>query len=629
LGFCAAAHAQIVVVSAASYQAAVSPNSLASLFGSGLSDGAAAAQLDPGGQLPTQLAGVSVLVNGGAAPLLYVSSSQINFLVPAGTDIGTADVVVQSSTLGVNFKGTMQVRNVAPGIFSSDGSGQGPGAILNAVTFAGGPFLVETAANPGADKRTRLAVYATGLRYAGNPSHDPARPNAAIQLQAQDHLGNNYSVEYAGAAPGFFGLDQINLIVPAAADGAGTLSLTIAAEGYVSNTVTFQMNSLPAGSVHLSGLTLSQASATGGKNITGIVSLNALARLNGYTVQLGSSSLSAQVPTIVTVPANQSTMNFSVHTGTVGTTDAVTITASASGFSQSAKITVFPTNGFQLTNISLSSNSIKGGNNLTSTISLSGNPPIDGATVLLSSDNAAVQVPASIRLSFGQTSAAFNITTAAVTDPQSVTITGTYGESTAKAMLTVKPLLAIALVSPFVTGGNAVAGTITLTDTAPAGGAAVSIESSDPSLAAVSDSVKIAAGQTSASFTVATSSVSVPRTIAISASYGGISKPVLLAINPAGLPSPVSFNVSPSSVTGGNKLTGTVTISSIAPSGGVTIDLTADNPLALRLPPFVTIPSGQKSVSIQIPTVSVPTTQVLTITASLGGVSKTATLTIQ
>lgn len=618
-----------MVVSAASYQAAVSPNSLASLFGSGLSDGAAAAQLDPGGQLPTQLAGVSVLVNGGAAPLLYVSSSQINFLVPAGTDIGTADVVVQSSTLGVNFKGTMQVRNVAPGIFSSDGSGQGPGAILNAVTFAGGPFLVETAANPGADKRTRLAVYATGLRYAGNPSHDPARPNAAIQLQAQDHLGNNYSVEYAGAAPGFFGLDQINLIVPAAADGAGTLSLTIAAEGYVSNTVTFQMNSLPAGSVHLSGLTLSQASATGGKNITGIVSLNALARLNGYTVQLGSSSLSAQVPTIVTVPANQSTMNFSVHTGTVGTTDAVTITASASGFSQSAKITVFPTNGFQLTNISLSSNSIKGGNNLTSTISLSGNPPIDGATVLLSSDNAAVQVPASIRLSFGQTSAAFNITTAAVTDPQSVTITGTYGESTAKAMLTVKPLLAIALVSPFVTGGNAVAGTITLTDTAPAGGAAVSIESSDPSLAAVSDSVKIAAGQTSASFTVATSSVSVPRTIAISASYGGISKPVLLAINPAGLPSPVSFNVSPSSVTGGNKLTGTVTISSIAPSGGVTIDLTADNPLALRLPPFVTIPSGQKSVSIQIPTVSVPTTQVLTITASLGGVSKTATLTIQ
>ena len=618
-----------MVVSAASYQAAVSPNSLASLFGSGLSDGTAAAQLDPSGQLPTQLAGVSVLVNGGAAPLLYVSSSQINFLVPAGTDIGTADVVVQSSTLGVNFKGTMQVRNVAPGIFSSDGSGQGPGAILNAVTFAGGPFLVETAANPGADKRTRLAVYATGLRYAGNPSHDPARPNAAIQVQAHDHLGNNYSVEYAGAAPGFFGLDQINLIVPAAADGAGTLSLTIAAEGYVSNTVTFQMNSLPAGSVHLSGLTLSQASATGGKNITGIVSLNALARLNGYTVQLGSSSLSAQVPTIVTVPANQSTMNFSVHTGTVGTTDAVTITASASGFSQSAKITVFPTNGFQLTNISLSSNSIKGGNNLTSTISLSGNPPIDGATVLLSSDNAAVQVPASIRLSFGQTSAAFNITTAAVTDPQSVTITGTYGESTAKAMLTVKPLLAIALVSPFVTGGNAVAGTITLTDTAPAGGAAVSIESSDPSLAAVSDSVKIAAGQTSASFTVATSSVSVPRTIAISASYGGISKPVLLAINPAGLPSPVSFNVSPSSVTGGNKLTGTVTISSIAPSGGVTIDLTADNPLALRLPPFVTIPSGQKSVSIQIPTVSVPTTQVLTITASLGGVSKTATLTIQ
>src|SRR5579864_1895191 len=208
--------AQLAVVSAASYQPVVAPNSLAALFGSGLSDSTASAELDASGQLPTTLAGVTVSINGTLAGLLYVSPSQIDFLVPATTDIGTASVLVQSTS---QFTGSVQARNVAPAIFSLDASGKGSGAILNAVTFSRGPFLVETPENPASDRRTRLAVFATGLRYAGNPSHDPAQPNASVQIQAQDHLGNVYDVEYAGAAPGFFGLDQVNLIVPAAADG--------------------------------------------------------------------------------------------------------------------------------------------------------------------------------------------------------------------------------------------------------------------------------------------------------------------------------------------------------------------------------------------------------------------------
>jgi len=619
IAFSLEAQTPIVVVSAASYQPVVSPNSLASLFGTGLSDDTAAAQLDATGQLPTQLAGASVMINGNTAPLLYVSPTQINFLVPASTDIGTAAVIVQSVT---QFIGTMQVRNVAPAIFSTAGSGQGPGAILNAVTFAGGPFLVETPANTGSDKRTRLAVFATGLRYAGNPAHDPAKANAAIQVQAHDHLGNVYAVEYAGAAPGFFGLDQINLIVPSAADGTGTLSLTIAAEGYVSNTVTFQMNSLPAGSVHLAGLSLAQTSATSGQDVSGTVALNALARSGGYTVQLGSSTLSAQVPTLVTVPAGQTTANFNVHTDNVGTTDTANITASANGLSQSAKLTVFPVNTFRVSSVSLTSNSVKGGNSITGTVTLSGNPPIDGATILLASDNDAVQVPASIHLSFGQTSASFNVATAAVADSQSVMITGTYGSSTAKTTLTVKPLFAIVLSVSFVTGGNAATGTITLTDPAPSGGATVALQSTDPTLASVPDSIRIAAGQTSATFTVATSSLTQPRTIAIAASYGGVAKPVLLAVNPPSLPTLTALTVN-------SKLTCTITISSPAPSNGLPIDLTADNPLALRLPPFVTIPSGQTSVSFQISTVAVSAPQAVTITASLGGVSKSATLTVQ
>jgi uncharacterized protein (TIGR03437 family) len=624
---CIQVRAQIVVVSAASYQTIVSPDSLAALFGSGLSNSTASAQLDASGQLPTQLAGVTVSINGTAAGLLYVSSGQINFLVPTNTDIGTAAVLVQSSNTQIT--GSVQVRNVAPAIFALDASGQGPGAILNAVTFCAGPFLVETPQNPATDKRTRLAVYATGLRYAGNPSHDPAQPNAAIQVQAQDHLGNVYDVEYAGAAPGFFGLDQVNLIVPAAADGTGVLSLAIAAENHASNTVTFQMGSLPAASVHLAGIAWSQPSITGGKDLSGTISLNAVARSNGYAVNLSTNSILVQAPSSVTIPAGAASAKFTAQTGTTPNAATVTVTASASGLKQSATVTVFPASTFKVTGLSLSASSVKGGNGLTGTVSLGGSPPLGTTIVVLASDNKAVQVPATVSLGFGQTSTSFPITTTAVSDPQPVTITATYGESTLSTTLSVKPLLTIALAPLAVTGGSAVTGTISLFDAAPSGGAEVSLQSTDSALATVPASVKIPAGQSSTTFTVATASVTSSTTVAITAAYSGVKKPVLLTLNPPGLPAPANLALSPNIVKGGSSSKGTVTLSAPAPSGGLPVDLQTDNPFTAQVPAVLIIPSGQNSATFTIGTVSVSTTQTVTITASVGGVSKTAPLTVQ
>src|SRR5258708_6934788 len=89
----AAASAQtapFTVVSAASYQAVVAPNSLASIFGAGVATTTASAQLDANGQLPTVLGGTTVEVNGEAAALIYVAPSQINFVMPADTVLGAA-----------------------------------------------------------------------------------------------------------------------------------------------------------------------------------------------------------------------------------------------------------------------------------------------------------------------------------------------------------------------------------------------------------------------------------------------------------------------------------------------------------------------------------------------------------
>jgi uncharacterized protein (TIGR03437 family) len=100
----------------------------------------------------------------------------------------------------------------APALFSLDGSGKGSAAAFNAVTFTGAPFAASTPENPGKDKRTRLALLGTGLRYAGNPTRNPAITNVAnnVRIRATDAAGRpvTVGVEYAGPAPGFPGVDH-------------------------------------------------------------------------------------------------------------------------------------------------------------------------------------------------------------------------------------------------------------------------------------------------------------------------------------------------------------------------------------------------------------------------------------
>ena len=616
-------------VSAASYQPVVAPNSLATLFGSGYTDLTVSAQLDANGQLPTQVGGVSVQINSVAAPLLFVSPLQINLLVPAGTDIGTADVVVQTSIPGKQIHYSMQVRNVAPALFSRDASGRGSGAILNAVTFAAAPFLVETPENPGSDKRTRLAVFATGLRYAGNASQDPAKVNVAGQIRARDSLGNVYIVEYAGPAPGFFGLDQINLVVPAAVDGAGDVSLTITAEKAVSNTVTLNMASLPSNAVHLTGLTLSKTSVTGGSDLIATVLLNGRARSGGYTVSLSTTGFDLKVPSTFTVMEGQASGDFIVHTLTTTTTTTENVAAIANGFVVSASLQILPANALRITGLALSANSIKGGNNLTGTLSLTGAVPINGATIQLASNNANVQVPPSVTLSFAQPLVSFPITTSVVTDAQSATITASYGESTASATLTVRPMLAIQLTPGEVVGGSPVSGTVTLAETAPSGGVIVNLHSSNSVFASVPVSVVVLGGQISASFTVSTVIVNSSRTVVISANAAGATAASTLTIDPPNLPTLINLTINPAIISGGNTALATIMLSATAPAGGLLVDLQSDNAFVAQVPTFTMVPAGSSGVSVPVTTTKVSSLQTVTITATAGGVSKSSTLTVQ
>jgi uncharacterized protein (TIGR03437 family) len=210
--------------------------------------------------------------------MLYVSPSQVNLVVPGDTAPGTADVVVvRNAITGGALSANMLVENSAPAVFSADATGKGAGAILNAVTFATAPFLTVTPEIVGSDQRTRLAVYATGLRYA-----------ATVGASATDASGNTYNltVEYAGPAPGYFGLDQVNVVLPPDLDSAGVVSLFLTADASASNVVSFQMASLPANSIRLAGLSLSASYVNGGDSVNLTVSLNGVARGIGMLVGL-------------------------------------------------------------------------------------------------------------------------------------------------------------------------------------------------------------------------------------------------------------------------------------------------------------------------------------------------------
>ncbi len=623
----------VTAVSAASYQTPVAPASLVTVFGTNLAPQTAQAQLDQNGQLPTALGGVTVGVGGQSAQLLYVSPSQINLVMPAAVAAGTAEIVVQPTGMGQTSRANIEVRNTAPALFSSDATGTGPGAILNGVTFQGGPFLVETQANLGDDKRTRLAIFGTGIRYAGNPFLDPSLTNvaASVTAQASDKSGTMYNlpVEYAGAAPTFFGLDQVNVVLPPQLDGVTPLSLTITAGSASSNVVTVAMNSLPVDALRLVGVSLAQSSVLAGSTVSGTVVLNAPAKSGGFFVSLTSSNSFVQTPASVTVPAGQVSTDFILQTNTLGTGSA-TLTASASGIDRTALLIVNSASGPSLSTFTITPGSVAGGTAVTGRITLSGGAQGSGAVVQISADATAAQPPSTVTVPFGQSSTTFSIPTSSVGDATTVNLTATFAGSSQTAVLKVNPLFTLTLASPSVVGGQSTTATITLGSPAPIQGAIVNLSSNDIVGARVTPFATIPSGQNTATVTITTTASSLSRTVTITATYASVSIPATLAVVPVGTATLSGLLLSSSAVKGGTSVTGTVSLSGAASGlSGVTVTLQSSNTLAAQTPASVTVANGQTTGKFTITTSVVTATQTVTITASAGGVSKTASLVVQ
>ena len=180
-----------------------------------------------------------------------------------------------------------------------------------------------------------------------------------------------------------------------------------------------------------------------------------------------------------------------------------------------------------------------------------------------------------------------------------------------------------------VVGGNSSTGTVTINSSAPAGGAVVTLQSSNTAAATVPASVTITPGQTSAQFNIGTSVVSSNTAVNITASFNGASQQANLLVTPqpiSGL-TVVGVSANPSIVVGGAGATGTVTLSDVAPSGGAVVILQSDTPGAANVPPSTTVPAGQSSTTFAITTSTVSTTTNVNITATYNGNAQ-ASLTV-
>ena len=80
-----------------------------------------------------------------------------------------------------------------------------------------------------------------------------------------------------------------------------------------------------------------------------------------------------------------------------------------------------------------------------------------------------------------------------------------------------------------------------------------------------------------------------------------------------------SLTVSPTDVVGPDPATGTLTLSSAAPSGGFTVDLTSDNTAAATVPPSVTVPAGSTRATFTVSTKEVSNAQSAVIIGTVGG----------
>ena len=224
------------IVHAASFETGVpiAPGSLITIYGSKLADREGSA---PGIPLPSSLNGTEVTLGNRPLPLLFTSDGQLNAQVPYDVPVDTQHQILVKRGDAIAVPETLNVAAAQPGIFTTAQNGSGQGAIVK----QDGISLAEPATP--ANRGEVVIIYCSGLGpvnppvVAGRPS--PSSPLSSVTNPVTVTIGGQQAqVLFAGLAPTFSGLYQINAFVPANAATGDAVEVILESAGQRSRPVT-------------------------------------------------------------------------------------------------------------------------------------------------------------------------------------------------------------------------------------------------------------------------------------------------------------------------------------------------------------------------------------------------------
>jgi len=227
--------ARSVANAASGASATVSPGGLVSIYGQELAD------KNGEGTFPfsTTLNGAQVLIGGRALPIRYAGGGQINAQIPFELATDTAQQLVVQRGVTLSVPQDIVIAAAQPGIYTQDASGTGQGVIVNASKQS----QVVTRSNP-ASAGDVLVMYCNGLGAVspalptGTPAPVAGPLSHTVATLTVTIGGVAAKVDFAGMAPGYTDLYQVNVTVPAGSYNGGDVPVVLSIAGQTSPPVT-------------------------------------------------------------------------------------------------------------------------------------------------------------------------------------------------------------------------------------------------------------------------------------------------------------------------------------------------------------------------------------------------------
>lgn len=278
--------------------------------------------------------------------------------------------------------------------------------------------------------------------------------------------------------------------------------------------------------------------------------------------------------------------------------------------------------------VSFTADPLTSGNTTWVAVQLTSAPPTTTSIAVASSNPSVAPVPASIVMPANTAWTQFQMQAGQATSPTPATITASLNGKSASGTLTVQPttLKSLAISPSSITGGAQPWTIVMLTGQAPPGGAIVALSSNSPAVTPP-PSVFVDAGSFSVSFPLQTKSVTTTTTATVTAAWNGASVSAPVTLLPAVAPTAISL--SPTSTVGlGGSSFATVSIAA-SQSTDTMFQVVSSNPAVASVPNGMMVPAGTTRGGFDIFTSSVSADTPVTISASGGGVTQSATLLVK